>query len=106
MTYFPFGIRAVDLSFVSAVFSTFTSFCLMDFKLFYPFIKKIFNSKPACTAFKCDIVQKCDISLSKTSMKAVNSRKIRAYTLLIKLFFNNSVFAPYLFHLINSHWHD
>lgn len=29
----------------------------MDFKLFHPFIKKVFNSKPACTASKCDIVQ-------------------------------------------------
>lgn len=51
--------------------------------------KKIFNSKPVCTASKCDIVQKCDTSFPQTLRKAVNNRKIRAYRLLIKLFLEN-----------------
>lgn len=51
--------------------------------------QKIFNSKPACTASKCDIVQKCDTSLLEKLRKVVNNRKIRTYRVLIKLFLDN-----------------
>lgn len=82
----------------------------MDFKLFHSFIKKIFNSKPAFMASKCDIGQKCNISLSKTLMKVAISRKIRAYRLLVKLIlvntFSNKLCSLLILSESDSYWPD